>query len=93
MTAFVIALVGGAIVAALYISLAVQDIRRLRTAGEEPAGQVGGSDGFSWKAGIGVALSVALLVGISVSSAVWYLLPFLAIGSAVAVVAAFLEEA
>jgi hypothetical protein len=38
-------------------------------------------------------LSVLLLVGISVASAVWYVLPFLAIGSAIAVIAAFLEEA
>jgi hypothetical protein len=93
MTAFVIALVGGVVVAAVYITLAVQDIRRLRTAGAEPAGVVGGSDGFTWKAGIGVVLSVLLLVGISVASAVWYVLPFLAIGSAIAVIAAFLEEA
>ena len=95
MTAFVIALVGGVVVAAIYIALAVQDIGRLRTAGAVPddTSDVGGSDGFTWKAGIGVLASVLLLVGISVSAAVWYVLPFLAIGSAVAVIVAFLEEA
>ena len=95
MTAFIIALVAGVVVAALYVTLAVRDIGRLRTAGALPddTSEVGGSDGFTWKAGIGVAISILLLVGISVSSAVWYLLPFLAIGSAVAVILAFLEDA
>ena len=95
MTAFVIALAVGVVVAAVYVTLAVGSIGRLRSAGAvaDDAGPVGGSDGFTWKAGIGVLLSVALLVGISVSSAVWYVLPFLAIGSAVAVILAFLEDA
>ena len=93
MTAFVIALAVGSVVGVVYIALAVRDIRRLRTAGAEPVGEVGGSDGFTWKAGIGVALSVLLLVGISISQAVWYVLPFLAIGSSIAVIVAFLEEA
>ena len=93
MTAFVIALAVGVVVAAVYVTLAVGSIARLRAAGADDGGTVGGSDGFTWKAGIGVLLSVALLVGISVASAVWYVLPFLAIGSAVAVIVAFLEEA
>lgn len=93
MTAFVIALAVGAVVTAVYIALAVRDIRRLRAAGPDLGGELGGSDGFTWKAGIGVALSVLLLVGISVSPAIWYVLPFLAIGSAIAVIVAFLEEA
>ena len=93
MTAFIIALAVGAVVAAVYVTLAVRDIGRLRTAVAEPAGEVGGSDGFTWKAGIGVLASILLLVGISVSPAVWYVLPFLAIGSSVAVILAFLEDA
>ena len=47
---------------------------------------------FSWMAGGGVVISTSLLVLVSVNAAVWYVLPFLGIGSAIAVILAFVID-
>jgi hypothetical protein len=96
MTGFIIALVAGGAIAVVYVSLAVRDIGRARSAGAAPVDERdaldGQGDGFALKAGAGALASVLLLVGISVWSGFWYVLPFLAIGSSLAVIAAFLSD-
>jgi hypothetical protein len=100
MTAFVIAVIVGGLVAVVYVFLAGAQIGRVRErvlAGgreiDDPAVYDGQGRGFTVKATLGALASVLLLVGISVAPGFWYVLPFLAIGSAIAVIAAFVEEA
>jgi putative flippase GtrA len=104
MAAFIIATVVGAIVAVVYLVLALGTFKRVRdqrlaelAAG--PATTRGSdeidphqADGFTWKAGLGVLASVGVLVLISIAPAFWYLIPALAIGSAIAVIVAFLID-
>jgi hypothetical protein len=98
MTIFTIALVAGLAVAVAYVLLAGREFRRLRAevaAGTAPD-PVDTYDRqgryFGVKAAAGVVCSTLVLVGVSVTPAAWYLLPFLAIGSSIAVIVAFLVD-
>jgi hypothetical protein len=98
MTAFYIALVLGVLVAIAYLGLGFEELQRARRTYGESADPVAGSDldaqgrGFTWVALGGVVVSTTLLVLISHSSWSWYLLPFLSLGSALAVVVAFVVD-
>src|SRR4051812_33305832 len=100
MTAFYIAAAVGAVVVITYLGLALRSflhVRRqvLNGIGDDLGNdQVFGSQGgrFSWKAGGGVLASMAILSALALGPAIWYLVPFLAIGSAVAVVVAFILD-
>src|SRR5438270_496758 len=99
MLAFYIGLSVGALVALAYVTLAVGSFLRLRRSvlagpgGAEASGSgadpyEGQGEGFAWKAAGGVIASTLVIVLISAGSAWWYLVPFLAIGSSLAVIAA-----
>jgi len=99
MTAFILALAIGLAVAVVYVWLAAANVLKVRDrvlAGDpppdDPAVYDGQSDGFTVKAGIGAIASVAVLVGVSTWAEFWYVVPFLAIGSALAVVVAFVTD-
>ncbi|HKY58496.1 MAG TPA: hypothetical protein VJL80_10685 [Aeromicrobium sp.] len=97
MIAFYIALVLGGVIAAAYIALGYAEFQRARKSYDQTAvtseedldaqGQ-----GFTWIALGGVVASTTLLVLISHTSWAWYILPFLSLGSALAVVAAFVVD-
>jgi hypothetical protein len=100
MTVFWIALAVGLLLAVVYVTLAVRTfatVRRSVLAGEalERPGDglldVDGS-GFTWKAAGAVIASTTVIVLISVDGAFWYLPPVLALGSSVAVIAAFVLD-
>ena len=98
MTAFYIALVLGGLIAIAYVALGFEEFKRARrTYGEAPE-EVSSNDldaqgqGFTWVALGGVVVSTTLLVLISHWSWSWYVLPVLSIGSALAVVVAFLVD-
>lgn len=105
MVAFVIALIVGLGVAAAYVALATDSFRDVRrktiaaAASGEPLtdphddsvyAEQGGD--FAWKASLGVIASIVLLVLIGVDPVFWYVLPFLSIGTAMAVVVAFVVD-
>ena len=98
MIAFYIALVLGGVIAAAYIALGYAEFQRARksygqttvTSEEEDLDAQG--QGFTWIALGGVVASTTLLVLISHTSWAWYILPFLSLGSALAVVAAFVVD-
>jgi len=98
MTAFYIALVLGGAIAAAYITLGYAEFRRARQSYGEAAEIATDEDldsqgrGFTWVALGGVVVSTTLLVLISHTSWAWYILPFLSLGSALAVVAAFVVD-
>jgi len=101
MFAFYVALAVGTVVAATYLYLVYDAFRRTRKEYDEPALVLEDDPadsydrqgrGFSWVAGGGVVVSSTLLILASVTSAAWYVLPFLGIGSAIAVVVAFLHD-
>lgn len=103
MIAFWIAVIVGLAVAVVYIALAVQAFARVRrdilaaqAAGEsaEPAFEVSDVEGgvFTWKAAAAVVASTTVIILLGVSPVFWYLPVILAIGSALAVIAAFLID-
>jgi hypothetical protein len=102
MTAFYLALVVGVVVTAAYVTLAARAFLRIRTEvlAAQPAAAEAEPDevyhaqgrGFAWKATAGVVASTLILVAVSRTPGAWYLLPFLAIGSSIAVVVAFLVD-
>lgn len=101
MPVFYIALLAGIAVAVAYLYLVKDGFERVRRDYDDEAAGVPRTAevdyelqgrGFSWVAGGGVVASTTLLVLASYTGAVWYLLPFLAIGTAVAVVSAFLVD-
>lgn len=98
MAAFYIALVLGFPIAIAYVGLGIEEFRRARRTYGATAEAVSDSDldeqgrGFTWVALSGVVVSTTLLVLISHWSRSWYVLPFLSIGSALAVVVAFLVD-
>lgn len=104
MVAIIFAVVLGTATAVAFVALAVDAFRRLRVEiaaadtglGSVPpaSGDVDASEreGFPLKAAGGVVASTLMLVLISASPVAWYVTPFLAIGSSIAVVVAFLLE-
>ena len=102
MTAFYLALIIGGGVAVAYLWLVLDAFQRTRRELDDPALLLDEQEtaetyerqgrGFSWVAGLGVAASSALLILVSLTASVWYVLPFLSIGSALAVVVAFLHD-
>ena len=102
MIAFYVALVVGTVVAGAYLDLVYDGFQRARREYENPTLVLDDAEvaesyerqgrGFSWVAGGGVVVSSTLLIAASVTGAVWYLLPFLGIGTAIAVVVAFLYD-
>jgi hypothetical protein len=98
MVAFSIALVAGGIVAIAYVTLGYKEFQRARRnygAAAETASDLeldAQGIGFTWVALAGVVVSTTLLVLISTWGWAWYVLPFLSIGSALAVVFAFLVD-
>lgn len=104
MLAFVLVLAVGIVVAVVYLGLAARAFLRVRArvlAGEHAsasttvvADQVYREQaaGFSWKAGLGVVASTAVIALISANGGFWYIAPLLAVGSSIAVVAAFLID-
>jgi hypothetical protein len=100
MVAFWIAVVLGGITAIVYLALALRSFRRVRRSvlagavdeiGDDATFSRQGGD-FTWKAGAGVVASITVIACLSLGGGWWYLVPFLAIGSAVAVVVAFLYD-
>ena len=108
MTAFWIAVVVGSVVSVIYITLGVQAFFRVRkdVLARASAGEMAGEtadldiDGleannagtFSWKALLAVVASTSVIALLGVSPVFWYLPAILAIGSAVAVIVAFLID-
>lgn len=100
MVAFYIALVVGLVTAVVYVTLAVQAFARVRRSVLDGTAEIadpvdvydGQSVGFAWKAGAGVVASTLVIVLISSGPGWWYLVPFLAIGTALAVIVAFLVD-
>jgi hypothetical protein len=100
MAAFWIAAVIGAVTAVLYLALALRSFVRVRARvlggaadelGDDATYDNQGGD-FTWKAGAGVVCSITVIACLSLGGGWWYLVPFLAIGSAIAVVVAFLYD-
>jgi hypothetical protein len=98
MIAFYIALVLGGVIAVAYIALGYAEFQRARKTYGEVAETATDDDldaqgrGFTWVALGGVVVSTTLLVLISHTGWAWYILPFLSLGSALAVVAAFVVD-
>jgi hypothetical protein len=102
MTAFYVALALGVVVAVAYVVLAGREFWRIRaeTMSATPAAAGGEPDEmneaqgrlFGWKAAAGVVASTLVLVAVSITPTAWYLLPFLAIGSSIAVIVAFVID-
>jgi hypothetical protein len=102
MIAFWIAVIVGGAVGVVYIALAVRAFARVRTevlasaatgATDELDGDdVGDGGGFTWKAIGAVIFSTLVIVFLGVSSVFWYLPAVLAIGSSIAVIAAFVID-
>jgi hypothetical protein len=102
MIAFYIALAAGIAIAIVYITLVLRTFLRLRrsvidgTAASNAEGSAEGYEqqgrNFGWKAGAGVVASTGLLTLVSLTGWAWYILPFLGLGSSVAVIAAFLID-
>lgn len=100
MTAFLIAVVVGSVAGVAYVALAVRSFLRVRRAvlagqaddlGTDAVFEAQG-DRFALRAGAGVAASVLVLSALTWGSWAWYIPPALAIGSALAVIVAFLVD-
>jgi hypothetical protein len=99
MIAFWIAVVVGVVVGAAYVALAVQSFVRVRRdvlSGAATAELDVIDDDehgvFTWKALGGLGGSTLVIALLGIGGAFWYLPAILAIGSAVAVIAAFLID-
>lgn len=102
MIAFWIAVVVGVVVGIAYIALGVQaffrvrrDVLALAESGQPDdlsTDEIGDANTFTWKALGAVAVSTAVIALLGVNSLFWYIPAVLAIGSAVAVVSAFLID-
>lgn len=104
MAALIIALCVGTVVAAVYITLAAQGFFKVRrellaipvdkamATHDPPLVDERQTSGFTWKASGGVIASTTLLVLISNVAWAWYIMPFLAICSSVAVIVAFVFD-
>lgn len=94
MTLFWIAVPIAIAITVVYAYQMVAEFRRLRSSPNEPDPEpVSGVGSFAVKAVVGVVGSVSCLLLVSYTSWGWYLLPALAMGSAVAVIGAFRIDA
>jgi len=98
MIAFYIALVLGGVIAVAYVALGIEAFQRARRTYGTSVEEASTDDldaqgrGFTWVALGGVVVSTTLLVLISHLGWTWYILPFLSLGSALAVVTAFVVD-
>lgn len=101
MTAFWIAVVAGIAVGVTYLTLGVQAFFRVRRdllapkvvdAEIDTTGLEDNNRTFTWKALGAVGASTGVIVLLGVSPVFWYLPAALAVGSAIAVVAAFVID-
>jgi hypothetical protein len=104
MIAFWLAVVAGLVIAVAYVTLGIQaffrvrrDVLALAASGDFAELDVTALDDedantFTWKALGAVVASTSVIVLLGVNSLFWYIPPVLAIGSAVAVVSAFLID-
>jgi hypothetical protein len=102
MIAFWIAVIVGVVVAVAYIGLGVQAFLRVRRdvlalaesdrSDDLSTDDIGDAGTFTWKALGAVVVSTGVIALLGVSSVFWYVPAILAIGSAVAVVSAFLID-
>ncbi len=99
MTAFYIALVLGAVIAVAYVTLGFREFQRIRRsydeiefAGDETDVFAQQEGKFAWVALGGVIVSTGLLVLASLFGEAWYIPPFLGLGTALAVVVAFVVD-
>jgi hypothetical protein len=103
MIAFWIAVIVGVVIAVAYLWLGVEaflrvrrDVLALAASGQSADLDVGGLDDdgrtFTWKAIGAVVASSAVIALLGVSGLFWYVPVILAIGSAVAVVSAFVID-
>jgi len=102
MLAAEIAVAAGIIVATVYLASIVRSLRRARREMQRHGGAqlsqaalvhdqvfVDQEAGMFWKAAAGLVLSTLALVLLMTGPALWYLVPFLSIATAIAVIAAF----
>ncbi len=104
MTLVIAAVVAGAVVATAYVALALESFRRVRrelassaahdasASSSAPGADELGPGSVAWRAGAGVIASTCLIVAISHAASAWYILPYLAIGSSLAVITAFMLD-
>lgn len=100
MAAFVIAVIVGVVVAIIYLTLVIQAFIEVRGRALSGIGDDLGTDEiydaqggrFVLKAGLGAVASVVVITLIGLTPSVWYLVPFLAIGTSIAVIEAFLTD-
>ncbi|TFV61584.1 hypothetical protein E4P42_01445 [Mycobacterium sp. PS03-16] len=104
MIAFWIAVTVGTVVGVAYVALGIQaffrvrrDVLALAASGETAdldvaALEASDAGSFSWKALGAVVVSTSVIALLGVSPVFWYLPAILAIGSALAVIAAFLID-
>ncbi|UJA18982.1 hypothetical protein HJD18_01340 [Thermoleophilia bacterium SCSIO 60948] len=100
MSVFLIALAVSAVVGVAYIALAARSFFAIRTRVLAGAPDGLGSDavfaaqghGFNWKAAVGVIVATTVLSLLALGPFFFYVIPFLAIGSAIAVVVAFVID-
>jgi hypothetical protein len=105
MIAFWIAVVIGVVVGIVYVTLGVQAFIRVRrdvlaaaSRGDlgavpvEKADEVHEDAVFTWKALVAVVASTAVIALLGINSVFWYVPAILAVGSSVAVIAAFLID-
>jgi hypothetical protein len=103
MIAFWIAVVAGVVVSVAYLGLGVaaflrvrRDVLALAASGQPAEIDIVGLDedvpAFTWKAIGAVVASTAVIVLLGVSSLFWYVPAILTVGSALAVVSAFVIE-
>lgn len=105
MTAVYVATIVGIIVAAIYIWSVVRGLKRARQEmavyGGAQLGQIEAvkdgvyeaqEAGLGWKTATGLVLSVIALALIVTSPVLWYIVPFLSIATAIAVIVAFAIE-
>jgi hypothetical protein len=105
MIAFWIAVIVGSVISVVYITLGVQaffrvrkDVLALAASGETAdldtdALEDNDAGSFSWKALGAVLTSTSVIALLGISPVFWYIPAILAVGSAVAVITAFLIDA
>jgi hypothetical protein len=100
MTIFAIGLAAGLLTAIVYVAVAGRAFLRIRSeilaGADSPDADIADyrrqGRNFGWKAVGGVVVSTLLLALVSTAGWTWYLLPFLAMGTSITVIVAFLLD-